>query len=336
MKLYSYLIIILSLVSCNTSSKQQDNNVVTKSEVKDIKIDIATSEKMLFYDIINCFDKNYYPSDIDLEKYKNLSIILTDSILVFDNKNYLYFLTKESEGKGLFSETDNYRCFISYIDKYFNDKGKSSIKYLSVVNDDKTSDSDFLKSHKIIEFAGFLFLINNDKIICYKSDNRDDFIYEKINNSNETLPFSSKSLDEISFNERVAIWEQLFDKFSIDYTFANRFLSLSEFTCGGNNMNYLSFPQKKDTKIILTPANCGDFFHVYLLTFNRKGFVNSIYVDGVYSDPEKINNDDVIIEDTYFYIDENYGLTIYLKKGENLLKYFYQIEDDGNIVKILK
>lgn len=111
----------------------------------------------------------------------------------------------------------------------------------------------------------------------------------------------------------------------------NAFKGISKFVCDINSPRYLSLPSKKDIEIILVPQDCGDFsYRYYLLTIKNKNVIGNLYVEGEWYEPDDEENK----ETTSFSIDTDYIINVKTQNVNSSVVEKYQIQNDGNIVKL--
>ena len=148
---------------------------------------------------------------------------------------------------------------------------------------------------------------------------------------NKTDNYIKKSDVQLPYNKKIDI-----DKVTYNRIGVNFIKGLEDFSCGQEDVRYLSLPSKNDVNLILVPQDCADFpYRFYLLTIKGNKVVSNLYVEGESFEPENIDDKSI----TNFQIDEKQIIkikTIESVKGKTKSEMIsnYEVNESGKIIKI--
>lgn len=143
--------------------------------------------------------------------------------------------------------------------------------------------------------------------------------------------YIKKSSIQLPYNKKIDIDNVAYNKIGV-----NLIKGLEDFSCGEDEVRYLSLPPKKDINFILVPQDCADFpYRFFLLTLKENKVVSNLYVEGESFEPENIDNKTI----TNFQIDEKQIIqvkTIEKARGKTKTEIIsnYEVNELGKIIKI--
>ncbi|KUJ60001.1 hypothetical protein AR687_20485 [Flavobacteriaceae bacterium CRH] len=312
------LVLISILFSCKQNKVSNLDNEYSKNITEKIKVKDNSGYKEWCFSSQN-IDKTYgnikiYISN-DSIKVMNLNSLKCKGEIVQEKSTFTsYFKSKKTgadikeklkKDYGLNAANDD----IIVVMNAYGDLSKEGCLF-------PFGDMFIIDNHLFYYDKGYhCFVPNNDKI-SVTENKADNYLKE----SNIQLPYNKKiDIDNVTYNK-------------VGVTLIK---GLEDFSCGQEDVRYLSLPSKNDVKFILVPQDCADFpYRFYLLTIKDNKIVSNLYVEGESFEPENIDNKSI----TNFQIDEKQ--VIHVKtiekvkdKTKSELVVNYEVNELGKIIK---
>ncbi len=129
------------------------------------------------------------------------------------------------------------------------------------------------------------------------------------------------------------IYDKRIDNNNVDYKKikTSTITGLSKLSCDKEFTRFLDLPNKEEIRLILIPIDCGDFdYRYYLLTIKNDRIVSDLYVEGVWSEPDSDDGDEI----TTFSIDKNFIIQVKTEFNNETKIKKYSIDKNGLISEL--
>ncbi|MFC6269746.1 hypothetical protein [Frigoriflavimonas asaccharolytica] len=303
--------IILLLFSCDkiSSQKQKDQKEIKIEGKKNIEKKDAKNWK--FFKVFSLSPESNYICEN--EKYKNFSFNLIGDSVYVDSKYTDDVYITELTPKSYFEK----KYLLETYKKRLNEELNLSFPFkIKTIRNKKAYD----KSSKLDEYFQDAFFIHNYLFI---EDNGCIYTYIKNGENSDLTNSLVKKANGIIYKKKININTV---KYETQKTI--NLIGAAEFSCGDENLRYVSLPKKGKIGLILIPQDCGDFlYNYYLFTILDNKIISNLYVEGEWFEPE---NEKTTIEATSFTIDSNFIISVKTNNKEKK----YIINKFGKIIDL--
>lgn len=252
-------------------------------------------------------------------KYNTTLINLTKDSIFLNNGIEESIYSGNINSKKFFRRDYLYNYYTKFLYEKFNINLKNELLYFRNKNIHKKSDlKNYFDEGFIVE--EYLFAINEPEgiIIVFKN--------KKSKNHSSCL---IENYFDLPYDKKINIKTVQYNILQCEIKGA------SDFFCGTDKLRYISLSKKNDVNLILVPMDCGDSpYRLYLLTIKNNQIISNLYVEGVLSEPENIDN----LETTSFEIDENYIIKVKTENANEgkgiIITKTYRVNESGIIEEL--
>nr|WP_315032602.1 hypothetical protein [uncultured Chryseobacterium sp.] len=257
------------------------------------------------------------------QDYKDYTLYISEDSIKILNSGQLVCSGEIVKEKNTFtsyfksSKTGNEKKEL--LKKDFGIKGSDDL--LAVMN----ADGDISKKGCQFPFND-MFIV--DGYLFFYKDGYHSFV-------SEGSPKSTESKKQFKFSNITLPYQKKIDykNAKYDQMSSKGVQNISEFSCGEDQLRYITLEKTKNFNLILVPVDCGDApYRYYLLSMANNSVISNLYVEGELYEPEGNN----IPETASFTINKESVITVKIInkdfKGKNEEKK-YIITADGKIVE---